>query len=200
MDIVSSPHIFSNLVLSITSLFIFFRYFMQQPVRDRWLWGIFFFGISLMALTDLLVFAGLDRMITIRDFVTAGEMTLGALCLVSASWCLIMRYPCGTFLFSSTVALGLLLLYCITWFNVEYVGLIIKSFCILVTLLISCVGLASRFKSALWVVFSMMLLALSTKSARLPIPMDPVDINHYMMVLAVICAGRAVRDQYKILF
>jgi hypothetical protein len=136
----------------------------------------------------------------VQEVLTAGEMTLGAMCLVTASWCLIMRYDSGNYLFFSTIGLGALLFYCITWFRVEYVGLIIKAFCILVTLLISCVGLANRQKSALWTLFSMMLLALSTKSGKLPIPMDPVDINHYMMVLSVICVGRAVRDQYKILF
>jgi len=119
---------------------------------------------------------------------------------VTASWCLIMRYESGKYLFYSTVGLGTLLFYCITWYQVEYVGLIIKAFCILVALLISCVGLANRQKSALWTLFSMMLLALSTKSGKLPLPMDPVDINHYMMVLSVICVGMAVRDQYKILF
>ncbi|SKC01183.1 hypothetical protein SAMN05660293_03584 [Dyadobacter psychrophilus] len=200
MQILSSPHIFSNLVLSFTSLFIFSRYFRTQPFISKWLWGIFLFFIALVALTDLLVYAGVESLETIHDIVIAGEMTLGAFCLVSASWCLIMRYNAGTYFFGSTIGLGLLLMYCITWFGVEYVGLITKSFCILVTLLISCVGLASRQKSALWVIFSMMLLALSTKSGKLPIPMDPVDINHYMMVLSVICMGRAVRDQYKILF
>ncbi|MEO6287931.1 MAG: hypothetical protein ABIN80_20675 [Dyadobacter sp.] len=200
MDILSNPHIFSNLVLSFTSLFIFFRYFNQQPAITKRLWGIFLFSISLVALTDLLVYAGVQSLEKLREIVVAGEMTLGAFCLVSGSWCLIMRYKGGHYLFFSTLGLGLLLFYCITWFGVEYVGLIIKSLCILITLLISCVGLASRQKSALWVVFSMMLLALSTKSGRLPIPMDPVDINHYMMVLSLICVGRAVRDQYKILF
>ncbi|WP_439558495.1 DUF6962 family protein [Dyadobacter sp.] len=200
MDLLSNPHIFSNLVLSGTSLFIFFRYFNSQPAVTKWLWGIFFFGIAAVALTDLLLFAGVEKMEPAREIATAGEMTLGAMCLVSASWCLLMRYKGGNFLLFSTLALGLLLFYCITWFRVEYVGLIIKSLCILVTLLISCVGLASRQKSALWVVISMMLLALATKSGKLPIPMDPVDINHYMMVLSVLCAGWAMRDQYKILF
>jgi hypothetical protein len=200
MDILNNPHIFSNVVLSFTSLFIFFKYFNRQPTIARWLWGIFLVSISLVALTDSLIYAGVGFLENIRTVVVAGEMTLGALCLVSASWCLIMRYKGGNFLLLSTVSLGLLLFYCITWFNVEYVGLIIKSLCILVTLLISCVGLANKQKSALWVVFSMMLLALSTKSGRLPIPMDPLDINHYMMVLSVICVGLAVRDQYKVLF
>ncbi|MCE6990415.1 hypothetical protein [Dyadobacter sp. CY323] len=200
MDILNNPHIFSNVVLSFTSLFIFFKYFNHQPIIARWLWGIFLVSISLVALTDSLVYAGAGFLENTRTILVAGEMTLGALCLVSASWCLIMRYKGGNFLLSATISLGLLLFYCITWFKVEYVGLIIKSLCILVTLLISCVGLASKQKSALWVVFSMMLLALSTKSGKLPIPMDPVDINHYMMVLSVICVGLAVRDQYKVLF
>lgn len=200
MNIFLNPHIFSNLVLTITSLFVFFRYFRHQPVLIRWLWGIFFGSISLVALTDLLFYAGVEGLGMAHEIFEAGEMTVGALCLVTASWCLIMRYESGTYLFWSTVGLGALLFYCITWFRVEYVGLIIKAFCILVTLLISCVGLANRQKSALWTLFSMMLLALSTKSGKLPLPMDPVDINHYMMVLSVICVGRAVRDQYKILF
>lgn len=200
MNIFLNPHIFSNLVLTITSLFVFFRYFRQQSVLIRWLWGIFFGSISLVALADLLLYAGVDSVQPVQEILVAGEMTLGAMCLVTASWCLIMRYEAGTYLFFSTIGLGALLFYCITWFRVEYVGLIIKAFCILVTLLISCVGLANRQKSALWTLFSMMLLALSTKSGKLPLPMDPVDINHYMMVLSVICVGRAVRDQYKILF
>ncbi|ACT94125.1 DUF6962 family protein [Dyadobacter fermentans] len=200
MNIFLNPHIFSNLVLTITSLFVFLRYFRQQPVLIRWLWGIFFGSIALAAFTDFLFYAGVEGLGLVKEVVMAGEMTLGAMCLVTASWCLIMRYDSGRFLFFSTVGLGALLLYCITWFRVEYVGLIIKAFCILVTLLISCVGLANRQKSALWTLFSMMLLALSTKSGKLPLPMDPVDINHYMMVLSVICVGRAVRDQYKILF
>lgn len=200
MNIFLNPHIFSNLVLAITSLFVFVRYFRQQQVLVRWLWGIFFGSISLVAFTDLLFYAGVEGLAMAHEIFEAAEMTLGALCLVTASWCLIMRYESGTFLFASTVGLGALLFYCITWFRVEYVGLIIKAFCILVTLLISCVGLANRQRSALWTLFSMMLLALSTKSGKLPLPMDPVDINHYMMVLSVICVGRAVRDQYKILF
>ena len=200
MQILSSPHLFSNLVLSFTSIFIFSRYFRKQPFTSRWLWGIFLFFIALGAIIDLLVYTGVESLEAIYEVVIAGEMTLGALCLVSASWCLIMPYKAGPYFFASTVGLGLLLMYCITWFGVGYVGLIIKSMAILVTLLISCVGLANRQKSALWVIFSMMLLALSTKSGKLPIPMDPVDINHYMMVLSVICVGRAARDQYKILF
>jgi len=68
MDIISNPHIFSNLVLSITSLVIFFRYFKTQQTIARWLWGIFLIGISLVALLDLLVFAGMETLMLVNQF------------------------------------------------------------------------------------------------------------------------------------
>jgi hypothetical protein len=200
MHLLTNPHIFSNLILSFTGVFIFLKYFKTQAFRNRWLWGIFLFSISISALTDLLYFAGLESLETLRVICEAGEMTLGAVCLVVASWCLIMKTEASKIMLASAITFGGTLFYCVTWFKVEYISLIVKSFCILVTLLICCLGLGNRQKSALWVIFSMMFLALSTKAKVIPLPMDPVDINHYMIVLGIICIGRAARDEYKVLF
>jgi hypothetical protein len=200
MPLIANPHIFSNLILSCTGVFIFMKYFRAQSSRNRWLWGIFLFSISLSALADLLFFAGIKKLDTTRMLFDAGEMTLGAVCLVVASWCLIMKTEASKTVLAGALVFGGTLFYCVTWFDVAYVSLIVKSFCILVTLLICCLGLGNRQKSALWVIFSMMFLALATKSRVIPIPMDPVDINHYLIVLAIICIGRAVRDEYKVLF
>lgn len=196
----TNPHIFSNLILSLTSIFIFYKYYNLQPFTNRILWGIFLLTISLEALLELLLLTGLKIPEIIQDSTLACERTLGAVCLVSASWCLIMRYKATKSLLISTIWIGLVLLYCLIWFKVQYLGLIIQPFCIIVTLLISLLGLGNKQKNAFWIILSMTLLALSTKSQRIPIPMDPVDINRYMMVLAVICFGNAIRDQYKILF
>jgi len=196
----TNPHIFSNLILSLTSIFIFYKYYNLQPFNNRILWGIFLLTISLEALVELLVLTGLEISEIIQDIILASERTLGAVCLVSASWCLIMRYKATKSLLISTIWLGLVLLYCLIWFKVQYLGLIIQPFCIIVTLLISLLGLGNKQKNAFWIILSMTLLALSTKSQKIPIPMDPIDINRYMMVLAVICFGNAIRDQYKILF
>ena len=195
-----NPHVFSSLVLGITSVVVFYKHYNAQPFENRVLWGIFFLSISLNAIVELLAYIGIKSAESIQELTLASERTLGAVCLVSASWCLIMRYQAQKFLLFSTIGLGFLLFYCVTWFKVEYMGLIIQPLCIIITLLISCLGLGYKQKSALWVIFAMMLLALSTKSQKIPIPMDPVDINRYMMVLAVICFGNAIRDQYKILF
>ena len=196
----TNPHIFSNLILSLTGVFIFYKYYNLQPFANRILWGFFLLTISLNALTELLVFAGLQIPESFQDIIRDSERTLGAVCLVSAAWCLIMRYEAKNLMLFSTIGLGLLLLFCITYFNVQFMGLIIQPFCIIVTLLISCLGLGNKQKSALWVIVSMTLLALSTKSHKIPLPMDPIDINRYMMVLAIVCFGNAIRDEYKILF
>ncbi len=200
MQLLANPHIFSNLILSFTGVFIFMRYFRSQPLNSRCLWGIFLFSISVSALTDLLLFAGMEVLAYAKRIVDAGEMTLGAVCLVVASWCLIMKAEASRLLFVGTLVLGGTLFYCVTWFQVEYVSLIIKAFCIVVTLLICCLGLGNRQRSALWVILSMMCLALATKSKVIPLPMHPEDINHYLMALAIICIGKAMRDEYKVLF
>jgi hypothetical protein len=200
MQLLANPHIFSNLILSFTGVFIFMRYFRSQPVNNRWLWGIFLVSISVSALADLLLVARMEKLEDLRRILDAGEMTLGAVCLVVASWCLIMKTEASKMLFIGTLGFGGTLFYCVTWFKVEYVSLIVKAFCIVVTLLICCLGLGNRQKSALWVIFSMMFFALATKSKAIPIPMHPVDISHYLMVLAILCIGRAIRDEYKILF
>ena len=200
MQLLANPHILSNLILSFTGVFIFMRYFRSQSIYSRWLWGIFLFSISLSALADLLLFSGIVELENIKRVIEAGEMTLGMVCLVVASWCLIMKLEPPKMLFSGTLIFGGTLFYGVTWFKVEYVSTIINAFCIMVTLLICCLGLGNRQKSALWMIFSMMLFALSTKSKVIPVPMHPIDLSHYLTALAIVCIGWAIRDKYKILF
>jgi hypothetical protein len=195
-----NSHIFSNLILSATGIFIFYKYYYRLPVTNRILCGIFILSISLHALIEMLALTNLKLPDNLPTLASVGERTIGAVCLVSATWCLVMRYRSENLLLFSTIGLGLLLFYCIIQFRIEFMGLIIQPFCIIVTLLISCLGLGNKQKNALWIIFSMMLLAIATKAPAIAIPMDPVDINRYLLVLALVCFGNAIRDQYKILF
>jgi hypothetical protein len=200
MNILTNSHIFSNLVLCTAGVFVFLKYFKSQNLQSRLLWGIFLLSISLNAGIELLVFAGWESLGFINIVTTVAETTLGAVCLVVASYSLIMRYQVSNILLGSTLLFGFVLFLSILFYKVEYVGWIIQPFCIVVTLCTSCLGLAYRQKSALWVVLAMTLLALSAKSQKIPLPMHPLDLNHYIVVLSIICVGKAVRDQYKILF
>jgi len=200
MNILTNSHIFSNLVLSIAGVLVFLKYFKAQTLQSRLLWGIFLLSISINAGVELLVFAGIEKLEIIHTATQTAEMTLGAVCLVVASSSLVRRYAISNLVLITTLAIGLSLLLSILLYNVPFVGIIIQPFCIIVTLCIACLGLAYRHKSALWVVFSMTLLAVSAKAHAIPLPMHPLDLNHYIVVLSIICVGRAVQDQYKILF
>ncbi|GLU53070.1 hypothetical protein [Dyadobacter frigoris] len=200
MNILTNSHIFSNLVLSIAGVLVFLKYFKAQTLQSRLLWGIFLLSISINAVVELFVIAGVRQLQTVNIITQAAGTTLGAICLVVASFSLILKYRPSVMVMISTLALGVTLFLSILIYKVPYVGLIIQPFCIIVTLCISCLGLAYRQKSALWVVLAMTLLAVSAKSQSIPLPMHPLDLNHYIVVLAIICVGRAVQDQYKILF
>lgn len=200
MNILTNSHIFSNLVLSIAAAFVFLKYFKSQSVNSRLLWGVFLLSISVNAGVELFVFAGWEKLEFLHSITQSAEMTLGAICLVVASYSLIMRYPINNMVLAATILIGITLFASILFYEVEYVALIIQPFCIIVTLCTSCLGLAYRYKSALWVVFSMTLLAIAAKSQNIPLPMHPLDLNHYIVVLAIICVGKAVKDQYKVLF
>jgi hypothetical protein len=200
MNILTNSHIFSNLVLSIAGVLVFLKYFKAQTLPSRLLWGIFLLSISINAVVEMLVIAGMQQLVTFNMITQAVETTLGAICLVVASFSLILKYTPSLMVMISTLALGLSLCLSMLLYHVPFIGLIIQPFCIVVTLCISCLGLAYRQKSALWVVFAMTLLAVSAKSQSIPLPMHPLDLNHYIVVLAIICVGRAVKDQYKMLF
>ncbi|SEJ47473.1 hypothetical protein SAMN04487995_4873 [Dyadobacter koreensis] len=200
MNILTNSHIFSNLVLSTAAAFVFLKYFKSQSLNSRLLWGIFLLSISINAGVELIVFAGWEKLEFLHSVTQSAEMTLGAVCLVVASYSLIMRYPISNLVLVSTISIGLLLFASILFYKVEYVAMIIQPFCIIVTLCTSCLGLAYRYKSALWVVFAMTLLAVAAKAQNIPLPMHPLDLNHYIVVLSLICVGKAVKDQYKILF
>jgi len=195
-----NPNIFSSLILGVACIFVFYKYYNLLPFYNRVLWGIFSLSISLNALAELIAITFPAIPETMPELTLACERTLGAVAVVSASWCVVMRYEARNFLLFSTIGLGMLLFYCIVMYQVQFMGLIIQPFCIIVSLLIACIGLATKQKSSLWIIFSMMFLALASKAREIPIPMEPIDINRYMMLLSVICFGYAIRDQYKILF
>lgn len=196
----TNSQVFSNLTLLITAVFVFIRYKKNQPIYNQILWGIFILTIATTALAELISWLIPSIPDQIPVIALAIERTIGAVCMVSATWCLIMHYRSHIILCASSIAVGIFLFVSVLWYHVEFMGLIILPFCIIISLCIACLGLAGRQKSALWVIFSMMLIALAAKSRDIPLPMDPIDINRYLMAISALCAGYAIRDENKRLF
>ncbi|HEV7348698.1 hypothetical protein [Telluribacter sp.] len=193
-------HVLSDLILFVTGLAVYLIFFQRQSIYDRLLWGIFIMSIAMTALVGVFLFAGFDWLQPIHSSLQRLESTLGAVCMVVASWGLIMLTETGRLTFWGTIGAGSGVYFGLSWFNLGVMVQVVQPLCLVITLLIACLGLLRKQKSALWVVFSMMLLALAAKASSMSLPLHPLDVNHYLIALGIYCAGKAAQNEYKILF
>jgi hypothetical protein len=193
-------HIISDLILFMTGLGVFLVFFQKQSIYNRLLWGIFIMSIAMTALVGVFLFAGFDWLQPIHSSLQRLESTLGAVCMVVASWGLIMLTETGRLTFWGTIGAGTGIYFGLSWFQLGVMVQIVQPLCLVITLVIACWGLLRKQKSALWVVFSMMLLTLAVKVTSMSLPLHPIDINHYLIALGIYCAGKAVQNEYQILF
>ena len=128
------------------------------------------------------------------------NLTLGTIGLLFGAWCLVMRINASPKLLAGAVVFAILVIGGIYFFKINFLATIFYAFCILVTLIICCIGLAAREKSALWLLFGTMLLAFTTKLHLIFIYIDPRDLGNYVSVFALICIGKAIRYEYEKLF
>jgi hypothetical protein len=176
------------------------KYFIKQSKYNALLLIGFAAIIALRAISDLLYGTFNAPIENINHYIATSAMVLAPIILISATWSIILHKPAQITQFFTTMGISWVLLFFVIWFQVDYLGLIIQSFCILLIMLISILGLATKQKSALWVIIAMMFYALIIKSTALPIPMNPIDIEHYLMTLCILSLGKAVGSQYKYIF
>lgn len=200
MKILTNPHFFSNLVIIFSTIIIIRKYFIKQSKYNAILLITFSTLIVFRAVIDLLSHFIISELTSFYNYALSAAMILAPICLVSAIWSIVMHKPSTLLQASVTLLFGLIILSYVIVLKVNYFGIVIQSFCILITMLISILGLVSRQKSALWIIIAMMFYALLIKSESLPIPMDPIDIEHYLLTLTILCLGTAVNSQYKYIF
>ncbi|WP_131694639.1 hypothetical protein [Dyadobacter tibetensis] len=148
----------------------------------------------------MLAFLGLTALANSYRFFNVSAMVLGPVCLVSVTWSLIRHKPASGLQFWTSVSLGILLLTSLYWYQVSYLGIIIQSFCILLVMLISILGLAARQKSALYLIIAMVLYALIAKAGKIPLPMVPKDMEHYLLTLTLVSIGKAFNTEFRYIF
>lgn len=200
MQIMMNPHVVSNLLLAVTGVLIFYKNFNIFSRSNKYLWGIFLFCISGSALMNSLFYAGVYIDNDWIVFMQIINLTLGTIGLLFGAWCLVMRINASPKLLAGAAVFAILVIGGIYFFKINFLATIFYAFCILVTLIICCIGLAAREKSALWLLFGTMLLAFTTKLHLIFIYIDPRDLGNYVSVFALICIGKAIRYEYEKLF
>ncbi|WP_146202226.1 hypothetical protein [Dyadobacter jejuensis] len=171
-----------------------------QPRYNCLLFGIFISCILGTAVADILIYLGVHRLEMTYEMFLLASTVVGPICLVSVTWSLIRHKPTNPLQFWVTLLLGIGMLVTLIEFGVQYLGVIVQSFCILVVMLTSLLGLANRQKSALWIIIAMILYALTAKAGKIPLPANPKDLEHYLLALTLLSMGKAFTNEFRYLF
>jgi hypothetical protein len=193
-------HSISELILSITAFAVFLIYFQKLAIYTRLLWGIFLITISITALLTAFWYLGWESLDPIISSFRRLENTLGPICMLVAAWILISNTKADRFIFWGTIGTGTGLFFGLVWYRMESLIQIVQPLCIVIVLLIACWGLFLRQKSALWVVFAMTILALSSKLRLELRPEIAIDPYHILVAVSTFCLGKAIQFEHRPLF
>ncbi len=190
----------SELILSITAFAVFLIYFQRQPMYGRLLWGIFFITLSITSLLAVLWYLGWDALGPVVESMRRLAATLGPLCMMVGIWLLISHSVATRFTFWATLGTGTGLFLGLAMYRLSPLIQVVQPLCIVISLIIACWGLLKRQKSALWVVFAMTILALSSKLRLELNPVAAFGPYHILVAASTICLGKAIEAEYRILF
>ncbi len=190
----------SELILSITAFAVFLIYFQRQPIYGRLLWGIFFITLSITSLLAVLWYLGWEGLAPVVESLRRLAATLGPLCMMVGTWLLISHSVATRFTFWATLGTGTGLFLGLAAYRMSPLIQVVQPLCIVIALIIACWGLLQKQKSALWVVFAMTILALSSK---LRLELNPAAVfgpYHILVAASTFCLGKAIEAEYRILF
>ncbi|MPR35695.1 hypothetical protein [Salmonirosea aquatica] len=190
----------SELILSITAFAVFLVYFQKQPIYSRLLWGVFFITLSVTSLMAVLWYVGWEGLSPVVESLRRLDATLGPLCMMVGTWLLISHSVATRFTFWATIGTGTGLFLGLAAYRLSPLIQVVQPLCIVIALLIACWGLLQKQKSALWVVFAMTILALSSKLRLELNPAVAFGPYHILVAASTFCLGKAVEAEYRILF
>ena len=190
----------SELILGITAIAVFLIYFRKQPIYGRLLWGIFFITLATASLLAVLWYLGWEELAPVVKSIRRLAATLGPLCMMVGTWLLISHSIATRFTLWATVITGTGLFLALTAYRLSPLIQVVQPLCIVIALLIACWGLLQRQKSALWMVFALTILALSSKLRLEMNPAEAFGPYHILVVASMVCLGKAIEAEYKVLF
>ncbi|WP_019989914.1 DUF6962 family protein [Rudanella lutea] len=186
-------HVISDAALAITGVGVFWHFFGHLPFYNRLLWGFFLLTISLAAIAGTARFAGVENLEALHESLQTLASTLGIVCVVMATWALVMRRTVKLIPFVMTLVLGLFLFVVLLLPDVRVFRPVSSSLGILLVMLLGVFGLMRRVPNALWIVIAVMLAAIATKAESFSQLMHPTDFYHYMLALSLLGFGKAVQ-------
>ena len=192
-------HAISDVVLTFTGIYVFFRYLRKLKFNICLLWEAFVLSITAAAFFGVIRFLGYEPAKTVSEFFQHLAGTVGAFCLVYVSFLLVQQKTASQNLTYIVLTLGF-----ITFGIVQLtddnskVLQIVSMVCIPLVLVIGIFGLIKgQLAVGSWLILGILTLVLATynKSVMPNTIIDPTDVYHYLVAISLVCIGRAARHQ-----
>jgi hypothetical protein len=187
-------HAISDSVLTLTGLFVFFKYVKPLNPPTVWLWSAFILAITAAALFGAIRFWGYTPARAVSEIFQHFAGTVGAICLALAAYLLVTRKQLAPNYIFGAMGLGLLLFIVVQISGNNSIVQKTSLIAIPVVLLISLWGFIKGKKAeSAWLILGVTALIMATfnKPIAANFNLDAVDVYHYLVVISVLCLGKA---------
>ena len=191
-------HAISDAVLTLTGIFVFFKYLQKVKFNTGLLWAAFVLPITAAAFFGVIRFLGYAPAKTVSEFFQHLAGTIGAFCLVYASFLSVQRKAASRNAIYFVTVLGFIAFGIVRLTENLKVLQIVSMLAIPLVLFIGIFGLIKgRSAVASWLISGVLALILATynKSFMPNSILDPIDVYHYLVAISLFCFGRAGRHQ-----
>ncbi len=183
--------IISVLILAATSVFVIFNQLPRDRNRNRMILSLISLLFLLPSVLYLLPEKNGDMIGRLLVFSYSLENTAAYVLLIVLCWSLTMLSDAGLYAIVGAFILSALLMWATHDPQWRPLQSVIRSFCVLVAMVIAIFALVRRQKNGVWMVVALMSLAFALKPQLLEPFLGPFESHNYLKAIALFCAARA---------
>ena len=187
-------HAWSDAVLAMAGIFVFFRNLLPLPPPSRWLWAAFVLPISVAAVFGCIRFLGIPEARPISEVFQHLAGTLGALSLVTATYLSMSGRTLAKAGILSTIGLGLFLYLFVEISGQRSIVQITSMIAIALAIGLSIYGyLQGRKAESCWLILGICFLIAGSfhKMIAAGLGFDSINLYHYLLTASLLCIGKS---------
>lgn len=187
-------HAISDAVLTLTGVFVFFKYIKPLASRPRLLWSAFILSVTTAAFFGTIRFLGYPQARSVSEIFQHLAGTAGAICLVLATYMGATQRKVSNSYFWGALLAGVVLF---LWAEIGQNAAIVQYTSFIAIPLVVLMGIwgwaKGRRTSSGWLILGVLFLVVATFSKAIAVraQLDAVDCYHYLLAISVFCFGKA---------
>jgi hypothetical protein len=194
-----TAHIISDLVLSFTGFYVFFRHLVKLELSSTILWESFVLSIAASALFGAIRFAGFSQSAAASSFFQNLASITGGLGVAMASFALVTNKSLSKLTCYIVLAIGFLLFALSEGFGFHQINAILPIISMVLIVVFGIIGLFGRNKkSGIWLIIGVLFFALGTFRKQIFGEGDfNIDVFHFLTAGGLLSFGTAVSHASK---